>query len=206
MYEENGSHIIAQGAEAVVLTSEYLGKPCVIKRRLPKRFRHKVLDEQLTKNRITAECRSIQKLRKAGVFVPVIYLVNFIKKEIIYEYINGSSILSLLNTDYDENLLSSIGETIAKMHNSNIVHGDLTTKNMMMAESGEICLIDFGLSFSSTLAEDKAVDLYVLERCCTPSQFEIMLKGYFSTINNQSAIRGKLEEVRLRGRKRDLSG
>lgn len=53
---------------------------------------------------------------------------------------------------------------MAKMHDSGIIHGDLTTSNMMIRQNKSIVMIDFGLSFNSTLIEDKAVDLYVLER------------------------------------------
>lgn len=50
------------------------------------------------------------------------------------------------------------------MHKTDIIHGDLTTSNMLLRSSLDIVLIDFGLSYISTLIEDKAVDLYVLER------------------------------------------
>jgi TP53 regulating kinase-like protein len=78
-----------------------------------------------------------------------------------------------------------IGEAIAKMHDADIVHGDLTTSNMMLSSDdatdvvsvgavlqieallADWCLqtmIDFGLANSQPLPEDKAVDLYVMER------------------------------------------
>ncbi|KAJ1672971.1 serine/threonine-protein kinase bud32, partial [Spiromyces aspiralis] len=62
-------------------------------------------------------------------------------------------------------LMRKIGESLAKMHDSDIIHGDLTTSNMIIRDtSGSLVLIDFGLGYYSNLAEDKAVDLYVLER------------------------------------------
>jgi TP53 regulating kinase and related kinases len=62
-----------------------------------------------------------------------------------------------------KNLATDIGKGIANMHDLNIVHGDLTTSNMIY-KSGIIYWIDFGLSCQSTNIEEKAVDLYVLER------------------------------------------
>lgn len=57
---------------------------------------------------------------------------------------------------------------MAKLHDGGLVHGDLTTSNMLLRDGdGQLVLIDFGLAFNSTLAEDKAVDLYVLERAIT---------------------------------------
>ena len=85
---------------------------------------------------------------------------------------------------------------MATLHDGGLVHGDLTTSNMLVRDSDGalvraqattcaacqhhmvLCfqggvlqrvawlqvLIDFGLSSTSTVAEDKGVDLYVLER------------------------------------------
>jgi len=76
-------------------------------------------------------------------------------------------------------LQANLGKMLARLHACNIVHGDLTTSNIMVRDNEEggattaggdagattsLVLIDFGLSYSSTLLEDKAVDLYVLER------------------------------------------
>jgi TP53 regulating kinase-like protein len=59
-----------------------------------------------------------------------------------------------------------MGAIIATIHENNLVHGDLTTSNIMLrqSDSQKIVMIDFGLSYFSTLVEDKAVDLYVMER------------------------------------------
>eukprot|EP00126_Sphaerothecum_destruens_P010734 Sdes_comp20798_c0_seq4m17081 len=65
----------------------------------------------------------------------------------------------------EDAIISLIGVLVAKLHRENIIHGDLTTSNMLLEGNSEnIILIDFGLSYVSSLAEDKAVDLYVLER------------------------------------------
>ena len=62
-------------------------------------------------------------------------------------------------------IAQKMGEAIAKMHDANIMHGDLTTSNMMIRSGSEsLVMIDFGLSFISAMSEDRAVDLYVLER------------------------------------------
>ena len=57
-----------------------------------------------------------------------------------------------------------MGKTINKVHDLGIIHGDLTTSNMIIRNDKQIVLIDFGLSYYKDSAEDKAVDLYVLER------------------------------------------
>ena len=85
-----------------------------------------------------------------------------------------------------EDLMRSIGTILAQLHSTGIIHGDLTTSNMMLrltpnSPSGKqyeivsylyLCwnqltgkvLIDFGLSSQAQYAENYAVDLYVLER------------------------------------------
>ncbi len=54
---------------------------------------------------------------------------------------------------------------VAQLHNHNFIHGDLTTSNFLVeAATGDLVLIDFGLTVVSSSAEDMGVDLYVLER------------------------------------------
>lgn len=73
-------------------------------------------------------------------------------------------------------------------------------------------MIDFGLSFHSTLSEDKAVDLYVLERAFLSSHpnsealFALILETYAQSHPRAAGVLKRLEEVRLRGRKRDMIG
>ena len=100
------------------------------------------------------------------------------------------------------------------MHNVDCIHGDLTTsKNILLKTGAEnIILIDFGLSFISALTEDKGVDLYVLERAFlsthpnTEELFKIILESYRKKANKAEEVIKKLDEVRLRGRKRTVVG
>jgi TP53 regulating kinase-like protein len=130
--------------------------------------------------------------------------------------------------------MGMVGRELAKMHLADIVHGDLTTSNLMLRRPGgaspatlvrDWCghrhgtnrvgqfLIDFGLAFTSALAEDKAVDLYVLERAFGSTHpesgtlFARVLEAYGAGLGRQWAgVLKKLEEVRLRGRKRSMVG
>jgi TP53 regulating kinase-like protein len=104
---------------------------------------------------------------------------------------------------------SMIGKEVAMIHNQDCIHGDLTTSNMLYRN--ELVWIDFGLSYISTLAEDKAVDLYVLERAIQSTHpniadpfFEIILESYSKDIDRVVLL--KFEQVRLRGRKRSQIG
>ena len=112
-----------------------------------------------------------------------------------------------------ESLAGHAGRVLAQMHDADVVHGDLTTSNMIYdAESGALTLIDFGLSHVSGLTEDKGVDLYVLERAflsthpSTEGCFEALLQSYSKASMNSEAVIQKLDEVRQRGRKRTMVG
>ncbi|GAA5915745.1 serine/threonine protein kinase BUD32 [Sporobolomyces salmoneus] len=127
----------------------------------------------------------------------------------------------------EDDMLRSIGAEIAKMHIAEIIHGDLTTSNMMVRLTPnsprpfEIVLIDFGLSSASLMAEDRAVDLYVLERAFASTHpvlpghvphFDRVLEGY-EKVTRERGKKGewertekRLEEVRMRGRKRSMVG
>lgn len=62
-------------------------------------------------------------------------------------------------------IAKGVGAAIGKMHDAEIVHGDLTTSNLMVkSNGGDVVVIDFGLGMMKPTQEDKAVDLYVLER------------------------------------------
>lgn len=113
-------------------------------------------------------------------------------------------------------MAKEIGQTIGTMHTAGIIHGDLTTSNILIdsrKEVPELILIDFGLSHFDNSAEDKGVDLYVLERALKstysniPWFFELMLDSYkISNVKDGNEVLRKLDEIRLRGRKRTMVG
>ena len=76
----------------------------------------------------------------------------------------------------------------------------------------EVVLIDFGLSTTSSLTEDKAVDLYVLEKAFLSTHpnsqdlFAKIVSGYCNVSRDQGVVMKRLEEVRMRGRKRSMVG
>ncbi|KAK1926211.1 Serine/threonine-protein kinase BUD32 [Papiliotrema laurentii] len=136
------------------------------------------------------------------------------------EYSEGMEALEKAGVD-KKGLMSAIGAALARLHATNIIHGDLTTSNMMArltphhpSEPFEIVLIDFGLSSTAQFPEHFAVDLYVLERAfaSTHPQSEALyagvLEAYAKGLGDKKwkPIEAKLKEVRLRGRKRDMTG
>ncbi|XP_020635208.3 EKC/KEOPS complex subunit TP53RK [Pogona vitticeps] len=219
-----GLELLQQGAEARVYRGQFLGRPAVIKHRFPKRYRHPILEERLSRRRTAQEARSLLRCRRAGISAPVVYFVDYASNCIYLEDV----VESITVRDYiiseqqsGENpssltlLTEKIGEMLARMHDEDLVHGDLTTSNILLrppVEKLDLVLIDFGLSFISALPEDKGVDLYVLEKAFlsthpnTETLFEALLKKYSVTSKKSAPVIKKLDEVRLRGRKRSMVG
>lgn len=161
------------------------------------------------------------KARRLGVYTPVIFAVDSVLHTINFEYIEGASVKDIfLQADplpssggKLEEIASQIGVAIARLHDGGLIHGDLTTSNMLIrSETKDLVMIDFGLSFTSTLPEDKAVDLYVLERALlslhssTGDIMELILAAYKKSSKLWSSTLNKLAQVRLRGRKRLMVG
>ncbi|XP_075071399.1 EKC/KEOPS complex subunit TP53RK [Mixophyes fleayi] len=216
-----GLQLVKQGAEARVYRGRLLGKAVVVKERFPKTYRHPVLDEKLTHKRTSQEVRSIFRCRKAGISAPVVYFVDYISNCIYLEDIEESVTVRdyIMSTQEDGgnlySLAENIGQILAHMHDEDVIHGDLTTSNMLLRPPHlemNMVLIDFGLSFISGLPEDKGVDLYVLEKAFlsthpnTEDVFKALLKSYAAASKKSGPVIKKLEDVRLRGRKRSMVG
>lgn len=216
--------LIKQGAEARVYKTEFYNKKTIVKKRFSKSYRHPSLDEKLTHRRTNQEVRSMLRCRKAGICTPAVYFVDYTTHCIFMEEVQNSvtardRINNLLETPGEESqqslqiLAEKIGSSLADMHNVDCIHGDLTTSNILLkTDLDNIILIDFGLSFISALTEDKGVDLYVLERAFlsthpnTEKLFQVILESYRKKANKADEIIKKLDEVRLRGRKRTMVG
>jgi Kae1-associated kinase Bud32 len=174
----------------------------IIKKRIPKGYRHKEIDLEIRKRRTKHEARIMEKLRKAGLNVPKILEVTDF--EIIMEYVEGEVLKNRLEKLSDD-ILHRLGAFIAKMHEQNIIHGDITPLNIILKE-GELYLVDFGLSFHSDRIEDKAVDLHVLYEALKSScsNYKIVwaqiLEGYKKGVKNFEEIEKRLEEIERRGR------
>ncbi|CAI0449417.1 unnamed protein product [Linum tenue] len=165
--------LLKQGAEAKVFELNFVGRRSVVKERFSKKYRHPMLDAKLTLKRLNAEARCMTKARRLGVCTPALYAVDPVLHSLTFEYVDGPAVKDVLlefgsNGIVEERLddiAVQIGDAIAKLHDGGLIHGDLTTSNMLIRNVvNQLVLIDFGLSFTSTLPEDKAVDLYVLER------------------------------------------
>ncbi|ELA42615.1 BUD32 protein kinase [Vittaforma corneae ATCC 50505] len=189
--------IVAQGAEAILYEEDSI----IIKERPSKKYRIPEIDSKLIKSRTKKEAKILDMLLNKGLSVPKLIKVE--ENKIFMEKIAGETLKTVLNDQNYCFLMRIAGEMIAKMHKLDVVHGDLTTLNFIF--NGNLFLIDFGLGFSSTKDEDKAVDLYVFERSIKCGHSENYLEPFYEaySITGSVSILKKLESVRLRGRKRE---
>lgn len=225
--------LITQGAEALLYQTTFFSTStqCALKYRPPKPYRHSILDKRLTRQRILAEARVLVRCKKDGVNVPGVLGLDLDAGWLACEWVPGQVVRAALQelrkrrdvADHDEHLtalLGRIGIAVGGLHAIGVVHGDLTTSNMMLRPTdgrasslqGEIVLIDFGLAQQISQEEDRAVDLYVLERAFGSTHpemehlFQHVLTAYAHSYPGAKAVVRRLDNVRKRGRKKSMIG
>ena len=225
MFDLNSFSLLKQGAEAKLYTGTFLGQKAIVKERFSKKYRHPTLDETLTRDRIKGEVRSLIRCKTVGIRTPTILHTDLDSSVIVMEYLEQfqtardfiKTKMEAKSNDPLQIVSQKIGSILAKMHKAGIIHGDLTTSNILVEESPEgleLVLIDFGLGFAEGSAEDKGVDLYVLERALLSTHpnseklFKTIIDEYQKELGakNCAEVIKKFEEIRLRGRKRTMVG
>ena len=195
---------IGDGAEAIIS----LNKNNVIKHRIEKSYRHQDIDIKLRKFRTRRESKILKKLEQLNFPAPKLIKTDEREMKIIMEYINAPRLRDVLEKKDYKKLGKEIGEKIAFLHNNEIIHGDLTTSNMLLTTEppNKLYFIDFGLSFFSKRLEDKAVDLHLLRQALESKHhriwehcFSSILKGY-KKAQDYKEILSRFEKVESRGR------
>ena len=204
--------LIKKGAEANLYLENWYGKKVIIKERIPKKYRLPVLDEQIRTYRTIHEPQLMHEAKKAGVPTPTIYMVDLAKKSIIMEYVEGKQVKRILNQLSAKErieLCRKIGILIGRLHRNGIIHGDLTTSNMILTSNGKIYFVDFGLGEFSKELEAKGVDLHLMKRALQSTHylfaeesFNAVLEGYAEAVGEVEAkkVLEKIREIELRGR------
>ena len=207
------SNILAKGAESDILEKSYLGEDAILKKRVSKSYRVKEIDNKIRKMRTKIESKLISDIKSCGVKSPVLFDVNLEDESILMEKIHGNLVKDIMDSLSSEdrfNLAKKIGYNIGLMHNKDIIHGDITSSNMMVDDEGNFVFLDFGLGSYSDLVEDKATDLLVLKKSFQSIDYEIanetfdwILDGYIDSYEddlNKNMILNKIKEIESRGR------
>jgi TP53 regulating kinase-like protein len=204
--------LLKKGAEASLFLADWHGRKVVIKARYPKKYRPVKLDMAIRTYRTVHEPQLMSEAQKAGVPTPTIFQVDVKNALIVMEFIEGKQVKRLLtgfSRDERENVCTRVGELIGKLHCHGIVHGDLTTSNMILNADGKIFLVDFGLGEKNSELEAKGVDLHLMKRALQSTHFEsaaecfvAIAKGY-ATVSGKDeakAVLAKVREIERRGR------
>ncbi len=198
------------GAEAILQRDEWLGYQVLKKIRVPKTYRIEQIDNELRRSRTISESKLIIASREVGVKTPFIFDIDLETATITMEHIEGQLVKDLLNShgNLDEKLffITSMGRKVGKLHTNDIIHGDLTTSNVLI-ENQELVFIDFGLGKFSKAVEDKAVDILLIKKCFTSTHakhekeyFISFQKGYRETMKDAKSIFRRAMKVEARAR------
>lgn len=201
--------VLRRGAEAELHDGRWLGRDVIIKRRIPKGYRHPDLDASIRAQRTKNEARLMLEARSRGIPIPVIYDINLAQAEITMERIFGPRVKDSLNSlpeDQATALATEIGRMTALLHSNDLVHGDLTTSNMLLRDDGSICLIDFSLGEKTDSIEKKGVDLHLLFEAFHSAHYmreellEDVVSSYRGFYADADAILDRVKQIEKRGR------
>ncbi len=201
------SKILSQGAEAKISREGN----SVIKERIAKGYRHKELDNKIRSKRTEREIKILERAISANINVPG--LISKQSRENIFlfkiEYLEGDKLSEKLNSYTKEKrnkIMHDLGIEVGKLHEIDIIHGDLTTSNTILAKD-KVFIIDFGLGFISQRTEDRAVDLHLIKQALQAKHFENseesfvnFIKGYSKNYKEAKSVLDRLKKVESRGR------
>lgn len=204
--------LIKKGAEASLYLADWHGRKVIMKKRLPKKYRLSKLDERIRTYRTIHEPQLMHEAKRAGVSTPTIFLVDVKSATIIMEFIEGKQVKQLLgevSKSERHRLCLKIGELIGRLHKYGIIHGDLTTSNMIKDSEGKIFFVDFGLGEKRRELEARGVDLHLMKRALQSTHFrfaeecfDAVIEGYSKVLDAETVknVLDKIKEIERRGR------
>ena len=197
--------LLSFGAESQIFI---INETTLKKIRTPQVYRHPELDLKIRRKRAKREYKVLDSLYTQKMLVPRVQNLNLDECSFEMEFIKGNSLTKHMSLKYLKKTMAQI----AKMHTLGIVHCDLTPLNVMVSKSGEIVIIDFGLSEYSSNREERAVDLnvfFIFLRNDYPELFaykDSLLEVYRKEFKDDSQVDEvftRLEEVEKRGRNKN---
>lgn len=212
LFNTYDAEILKIGAEATIYKIFWKGIPVIVKKRRIKNYRHPKIDYNIRLSRTLHEAKLLLNSKQLGVKCPAVLFIDRINTALIMQFIYGNRLRELipfLSNEEISRISLLIGEYVAKLHKGDIVHGDLTTSNMIIDNNKDIVFIDYGLGVFTNEIEEKAVDIHLFIRALESSHYnfsknilENFFKGYENILGKDftQKILKKVEEIRLRGR------
>lgn len=208
-FDAHAERVLGVGAEALVILCEWRGFEAVAKLRLAKPYRAGALDVLLRSRRTALEARLMLEARKLGVAAPAPLFVDTEEGLLIMDYIPGPRLRDVLTQlENKEEVFERVGFYAGSIHARGMVHGDLTTSNIIVSE-GKVFIIDFGLGGFSNELEEQGVDVHLMLRSLesthpslTAQLYEAFMRGYTRARGEEAGglVKSKVAEIRKRGR------
>ena len=199
--------LIKKGAEAYLYKDTWFGRDVIKKVRISKKYRDPKLDIKIRSSRTITEAKIISEARKKGVKTPYVYEIDVKNHTIVMEFLDGPRIKEILDLKKVE-LFIEIGKQVGLLHQNNLIHGDLTTSNMILLNDKDVFFIDFGLAAFSTSIESFGVDIHLMKRALNSTHpklaercYELFQEGYKNQFPKKyDEIKSKIIEIESRGR------
>lgn len=199
------ARLLKRGAEALIVLTRFGSQQTILKQRIKKGYRIKQLDLKLRRERTRREARLLREARSVGVLTPQVYQVDEKGYKIYMEYIKGKKLKDVLEK-VDSKVFYEIGRLVGRLHASGIIHGDLTTSNIILKDK-KIYFIDFGLGYFSKRIEDQGVELKLLKESIKTTHpkflsvcWKNIVKGYRTEYSKADKVLKKVIEIEKRGR------
>jgi TP53 regulating kinase-like protein len=212
MDEVDSQTLLKKGAEASLFLASWHGRKVIVKARFPKKYRPIELDAKIRSYRTAHEPQLMHEAKKAGVPTPTIFLVDMKDAAITMEFVEGKQVKQVLagvSKKERQEFCTNIGGLIGKMHKHGVIHGDLTTSNMILSGEGKIFLVDFGLGEKNNELEARGVDLHLMKRALQSTHYQFAEECFKSVMAGYSGVVGveeaekvfeKIGEIERRGR------
>lgn len=190
-----GERTIAQGAEAVLVSGRFLGRPAVLKMRRPKGYRHPELEASIRSGRTRAEARALRDARAAGVRTPAVLDADTREGRLVLEMVEGPTVraaLDGLSPEDRRRVAFALGSSLGAIHAAGMVHGDPTTSNFILERlegqgSPVLAVLDISLGGRADGVEERGVDLRLLSEAFESTHhlhsdlFQVVMDGYVAS-------------------------
>jgi TP53 regulating kinase-like protein len=186
--------LVYRGAEAEILRGDWQGLDAVYKVRKPLKYRLPVLDKAIRNQRTLREAEMIHQAKKAGVDSPHLYHVDPATDTLVMEFVSGDRLKDVIEAASPSELAGvffMFGKDVAKLHGSGVMHGDLTTANVV--KSGRrLVFVDFGLSLRSARLEDHAVDIRLIKETLVGAHSGVASEALDAFLNGYQTVVGAI--------------
>ncbi|MCL5679962.1 MAG: Kae1-associated serine/threonine protein kinase [Candidatus Marsarchaeota archaeon] len=190
---------ISEGAEADIYELDFLGVPSIMKFRRRKSYLVPEIEESLRFVRTKTEARILAKASSITNAPRPLFVSKY---GIIMEKLQGIRASEMHSLGSES--ASRAASILASLHGAGIVHGDFTKANLLAYEN-RLYVIDFGLSFYSSSAEDMAFDVLLIKRSISKDEYASFRAEYAKSFDKAKEVLKKLDGIERRGRYQNRS-